>query len=106
MQFGHALQRILRMIHSANPRYGPVYLSKVDIADGFYRLGLRPSDAVKLAVPFPTRDGEEALVGIPLALPMGWLESPPAFCAVTKTVTDLTNAALTGTMDKLTTGPH
>ena len=38
MQFGRALQRLLGYIHRANPRYGPVYMSKIDIADGFYRL--------------------------------------------------------------------
>ena len=35
MQFGHALRRILFEIHRANPRWGPVYLAKVNISDGF-----------------------------------------------------------------------
>ena len=34
MQFGKCLIRILQRIHRANPRYGPVYLSKIDISDG------------------------------------------------------------------------
>jgi hypothetical protein len=38
LQFGHALHRILRKIRFANTDYGPVYLLKVDIADGFYRV--------------------------------------------------------------------
>jgi hypothetical protein len=38
MQFGRALWRILNAIARANPTLGPVYLSKVDIADGFYRI--------------------------------------------------------------------
>ena len=106
MQFGRALQRLLGYIHRANPRYGPVYMSKIDIADGFYRLGLRPTDAPKLAVLFPTRPGEEQLVGIPLTLPMGWLESPPAFCTMTETTTDLANAVLNGRMDTVVSLPH
>jgi hypothetical protein len=41
MQFGTALQRIIEDIANADPRWGPVYLCKVDIADGFYRIGVR-----------------------------------------------------------------
>ena len=96
MQFGRALQRLLQRVHDANPRYGPVHLAKIDIADGFYRIGIRGSDAMKLAVLFPTRKGEEPLIAIPLTLPMGWKESPPAFCTATETVADLANAALSG----------
>ena len=44
MQFGRTLWRLLYRIHRANSRFGPVYLSKVDISDGFYRLFLRPED--------------------------------------------------------------
>jgi hypothetical protein len=36
MQFGRMLERILRLVRNANERYGPVYLGKVDLADGFY----------------------------------------------------------------------
>ena len=97
MQFGRALQRLLQRIHDSNPRYGPVYLAKIDIADGFYRVGLRPTDALKLAVLFPQREGEEPLIGVPLTLPMGWRESPPAFCTATETTADLANFALQST---------
>ena len=40
MQFGRALQRVIARVVHADPRYGPVYLSKIDIADGFYRVWL------------------------------------------------------------------
>ena len=36
MQFGHALDRILREILLADPIHGPVHLIKIDISDGFY----------------------------------------------------------------------
>ena len=94
MQFGRALQRLLQRIADANPAFGPVYMAKIDIADGFYRIGIRPGDAAKLAVLFPTGPGEEQLIGIPLTLPMGWTESPPAFCTATETAADLANEAL------------
>ena len=35
MQFGHALQRILQRMYNADPCHGPIYMMKVDIADGF-----------------------------------------------------------------------
>jgi hypothetical protein len=94
MQFGRALQRILRTIARADPRLGPVYLSKIDIADGFYRIGIRVQDIPKLGVLFPARDGEEQLIGFPLRLPMGWSQSPPIFTAATETVADLANQHL------------
>ena len=71
MQFGHALDRILRNILLANPNAGPVYLMKVDLSDGFYRIGVSPYDVPKLGVVFPTLPGQEPLVALPLVLPMG-----------------------------------
>ena len=45
MQFGRTLQCILQRIYDANPQFGPVYLSKYDLADGFYRVGVNVNDA-------------------------------------------------------------
>ena len=91
MQFGRTLERILYQIRHSNPRFGPVYLSKVDLSDGFYRVKLNDSAIAKLAVALPRFPGEDQLIALPLVLPMGWVESPPYFCAVTETVADLVN---------------
>ena len=92
MQFGRALNRVVRKIVRADPRYGPTYLAKIDIADGFYRVWLQLQDIVlKLGVILPTSPGQPPLVAFPLALPMGWIESPPYFCALTETACDLSN---------------
>jgi len=91
MQFGRALERMLYQVRHSNPAFGPVQRLKIDIADGFYRIGLNPSSAPGLAVVLPSSPGEEPLVAIPLSLPMGWVESPPFFCAVTETAADLAN---------------
>ena len=77
MQFGRSLRCLLTKILYADPRFGPVYLCKIDIADGFYRIWLLPCDIPKLGVLFPTNSGEPPLIGFPLTLPMGWVESPP-----------------------------
>jgi hypothetical protein len=94
MQFGRALQRILYQVRHSNPEHGPVYASKLDVADGFYRLGVNTRQALRLACLLPREQQEPQLVGIPLALPMGWVESPPYFCAATETVADLANSRL------------
>ncbi|KAI2491968.1 hypothetical protein MHU86_22588 [Fragilaria crotonensis] len=43
MQFGWALQRVFKHIVEADPRYGPVHLAKIDIADGIASLFHRPT---------------------------------------------------------------
>ena len=94
MQFVHALQRILQRMYNADPRHGPIYMIKVDIADGFYCVGLAPKGVPSLWVCLPPGPDGKTLVAFPLVLPMGWVESPPQFCAVTETVADLSNTAL------------
>ena len=91
MQFGRALERMIRRIVLADPRFGPVQLIKVDISDGFYRIWVRYPDIPKLGVAFPALAGEEPLIAFPLVLPMGWKNSPPLFCAATETIADLAN---------------
>ena len=93
MQFGRALRRVLRLIARADPRHGPVHLSKTDIADGFYNIHLAASDIAALGVAIPPGPDGELLVAFPLALPMGWVNSPPLFCAATETIADLVNDA-------------
>lgn len=94
MQFGRTLQRILQRILLSDPTFGPVYLSKIDIADGFYRIQLSARDVPKLAVLLPAGPGEEPMVAFPMVLPMGWVNSPPYFSAATETAADLMNRRL------------
>jgi hypothetical protein len=94
MQFGRTFERLLHKIHHAPRRYGPVFLIKVDLSDGFYRMPLSTTHLPTLGVAFPNRPCEPPLVALPLVLPMGWVASPPYFCALTETATDLANHAL------------
>ena len=94
MQFDRTITRLLAKIHRANDRFRPVYMFKIDLPDGFYRLWLRPEDTFWLAMLFPSRPGEPPLVGISLTNPMDWYSSLPNFCACIETVADLANAAL------------
>lgn len=94
MQFGRALERVLRRILLANPAYGKVYLIKIDLSDGFYRVNLRVPDIPKLGVLFPNLPEEPPLVALPLKLPMGWKNSPPGFSTATETIADIANRHL------------
>lgn len=96
MQFGRALQRVLTQIVHADPRYGPPKLARIDIADGIYCVWLLFSDIPKLGVLLPSigHPCAPSLVAFPLALPMGWVESPPCFTALTETTYDLANATM------------
>ncbi|EJK56345.1 hypothetical protein THAOC_23791 [Thalassiosira oceanica] len=90
--FGHALDRLLREILLADPRHGPVYMMKVDLSDGFYRICLNIDDIPKLGIVFPSKVPGEQLITFPLVLPMGWKNSPPIFSSFTETSADLANA--------------
>jgi hypothetical protein len=94
MQFRKALQMILQSLVDANPKYGPVYLIKVNIVDGFYCIWLNTTDIPKLACSLPAQLGNEPLLALPLVLLMGWTKSPPYFCATTETIVDITNKRL------------
>ena len=91
MQFGRTLERVLYQVRHSNPRFGPVYIGKVDLADGFYRVWLALGAIPKLAVALPLYEGEEPMVALPLTLPMGWMDSVPYFCSATETVADIAN---------------
>ena len=67
---------------------------KTDVSDDFYRIGIRPEDAPKLGLIFPTGANEEPMVATPLTLPMVWKNSSPLFCTAMETVVDLANEAL------------
>ena len=91
MQFGHALKGILRKIPLANPAHGPVQLNNMDLSDGFYYVDLNTNDVPKLGVVFHTKPCTKPMVALPLLLPMGWKNSPPAFSTGTETISDLSN---------------
>ena len=104
MQFGGALHRLLYLVRHANPKFGPVRANKQDIKDAFYRMFLRALDCLHLALILPRYEGETQLVAVPLATTMGWVQSPPTFCAMSETVCDVANANFKA--DPLGSEPH
>jgi hypothetical protein len=57
MQFGRALLRILQKIARSGRRLGPVFLSKIYISYGVYRIAIHSEDVPKLAIIFPMEAG-------------------------------------------------
>ena len=69
-------------------------MAKIDVADGFYRVWVQIAHVAKLGVVLPSAPGATPLIAFPLALPMGWVESPPYFCVLTESACDRANAML------------
>ena len=59
MQFGRVLQWVLWHIYDAHPKLGPVYMSKIDIADGLYQVGIQADNAPNLGIILLAIMGEE-----------------------------------------------
>ena len=95
MQFGACLPCLLQNIWEAYLANGTVLLSKWEISDGFHRCLLRPADvgAFTYVVP-PIPEDPAIYLCVDLILTMGWVNSPPFFCAASETATDLANAYL------------
>ena len=69
-------------------------MAKNDISDGFYNVFVNSNGVKNFSVILPTPPGQEPLVMFFLTLWMGWVSSPPIFCALIETVTDLTNVLI------------
>ena len=64
----------------------PFMFTKVDLKDGYWRMGVNANDAWNFAyVLLPINPGDDVELVIPDSLEMGWGESPPFFCAATET---------------------
>ena len=97
MNFGVTLHHIIRRVLMANPRLGPVYLEKVDLADAYMRLWVRLEDTPSVAFLLPRkRPTDEQLVGFHLSLHMGYVDSVPYFCMSTETMEDIANTYMDG----------
>ena len=69
-------------------------MTKYDLSNGFYQMFLDPADSLKHSILMPHYEGELQCVAIPLSTMMGWVSSPPMFCAASETMADLANASL------------
>jgi hypothetical protein len=87
-ELGNVLPRLLDFMNSV-PAEEHIYFSKMDLADGYWRMVVEPDARWNFAYVMPSRPGEPIKLVIPRALQMGWNESPAYFCATTETVRDV-----------------
>ena len=86
--FGTAMQRILAFMAHAPAEY-PIYFSKYDISDGFWRMVVAKGEEWNFAYVLPQPAGNPIRLVVPSALQMGWKESPAYFCAASETARDV-----------------
>jgi hypothetical protein len=67
------------------------FMAKWDIQDGFWRLDCEHGEEWNFAYVLPQEEGKPIQLVVPSLLQMGWVESPPYFCAATETVWDVAN---------------
>ena len=66
-------------------------MAKNNILDGFYNVFVNSDGVKNFGAILPMPQGHDPLVLFFLTLWMGWVSPPPIFCALTETVTYLTN---------------
>ena len=64
-------------------------MAKCDIKDGFWRLDCEEGKEWNFAYVMPQEEGQPIRLVVPTSLQMGWIESPPFFCAATETGRDV-----------------
>jgi hypothetical protein len=85
---GHSLQRIIHAFAQA-PEDAKIFAAKWDIKDGFWRLDCQEGEEWNFAYVLPQDEGKPIKLIVPTSLQMGWIESPPFFCAASETGRDV-----------------
>jgi hypothetical protein len=99
-QIGHSLQRIIHAFATAD-KDAKIFLAKWDIKDGFWRLNCESGQEWNFAYVLPEATTSDPKLVIPTSLQMGWIESPPYFCAASETARDVAEQYLQGQIDTL-----
>jgi hypothetical protein len=64
-------------------------MAKWDIKDGFWQMDCEAVEEYNFTYILPQDKGEPITFVVPTSLQMGWVESPPYFCAATETAWDV-----------------
>ena len=87
-QLGFLLSQIIHAFAQAGPE-DKVFMAKWDIKDGFWRLDSEEGEEWNFAYVLPQPEGAPVKLVVPTSLQMGWIESPPYFCAASETARNL-----------------
>ncbi len=64
-------------------------MAKWDVKDGFWRMMCEEGEEWNFVYVLPQREGEPVKLVVTISLQMGWVESPPYFCAASETARDI-----------------
>jgi hypothetical protein len=87
-QIGECLARIIHAFAGADED-AKIFMAKWDIKDGFWRMDCEAGEEWNFAYVLPQEAGKPTTLVVPTSLQMGWVESPPYFCAATETARDV-----------------
>jgi hypothetical protein len=88
-QMGHVLSRIIHAFAEAKED-SKIFLAKWDIKDGFWRLDCEEGQEWNFCYVLPASNADAPIeLVVPTSLQMGWIESPPYFCAASETGRDV-----------------
>ena len=88
-QLGQSLQRIIHAFATADTS-AKIFMAKWDIKDGFWRLDCAEGEEWNFCYVLPNQDPTAPIeLVVPTSLQMGWIESPPYFCAASETARDV-----------------
>ena len=96
-QIGEALSRIIYAFAETDED-AKIFTAKWDIKDGFWRMGGEEGQEYNFAYVLPQPPGCPTTLVIPTSLQMGWVESPPLFCAASETARDIRQSLLGNAM--------
>jgi len=87
-QLGHSLTRIIHAFAEAEED-ACIFRAKWDVKDGFWRLDAEDGAEWNFSYVLPQHPGQPCYLMVPTSLQMGWVESPPFFCAASETARDV-----------------
>jgi hypothetical protein len=102
-QIGECLSRIIHAFAKTDED-AKIFMAKWDIKDGFWRMDCATGEEWNFAYVLPQEDGTPTTLVVPTSLQMGWVESPPYFCAATETSWDVATKHAETNLNSLT--PH
>jgi hypothetical protein len=87
---GHSLSCIIHAFAEASDdKDVKIFMAKWDVKDGFWRMCYEEGEEWNFSYVFPQAEDQPTIIIVPTSLQMGWVESPPYFCAALETARDV-----------------
>ncbi len=87
-QIGKCLSRLIHTFAEAEDNAN-IFMTKWDIKDGFWQMDCAAGKEWSFAYVLPKEEGKLITLMVLTSLQMGWIKSPPYFCAATETSCDI-----------------